>query len=164
MCRVGTANYHNSLLSADNLDVYWRELLNREQRRHRYSALNEPPPRSNLQSATSHEKETRAGPWKMLSQTYSIAAGKSSYHHNARKPLGWVKHPMPTSANWERRLPGFDYDLDRPLFTAEPRRPSTAQEKHTRSRSQRSHRSSRERPLSRASSCSSGRGMIVPVY
>eukprot|EP00746_Dinoflagellata_sp_MGD_P118827 gnl/MRDRNA2_/MRDRNA2_54891_c0_seq1.p1 gnl/MRDRNA2_/MRDRNA2_54891_c0~~gnl/MRDRNA2_/MRDRNA2_54891_c0_seq1.p1 ORF type:complete len:207 (+),score=14.84 gnl/MRDRNA2_/MRDRNA2_54891_c0_seq1:96-716(+) len=104
MARVGTGNFVHSLMGAVTSDTYWRESVEREGWRHRYHPLNLAQPRPTMGSLTTTTKEFTDRTWRTLQHTYSFAAGKSSYHHNIRRPLGNPTHPSLTSANSE--LPG----------------------------------------------------------
>lgn len=104
MARVGISNYIHSLMGPVSSDSYWRECNERTNRIHRYHPLNLANPRTSMVDLTTTTGDFSGRPWHHLHQTYTFAAGKSSYHHSVRKPLGFPTHPSQQSSNSE--LPG----------------------------------------------------------
>eukprot|EP00747_Dinoflagellata_sp_TGD_P163173 gnl/TRDRNA2_/TRDRNA2_181572_c0_seq1.p1 gnl/TRDRNA2_/TRDRNA2_181572_c0~~gnl/TRDRNA2_/TRDRNA2_181572_c0_seq1.p1 ORF type:complete len:160 (-),score=19.35 gnl/TRDRNA2_/TRDRNA2_181572_c0_seq1:82-561(-) len=113
MARVGVANYAHSTDHPVKQATYWRELLDREQRDHRFSSLNEPFPVMSYANLNTTSSDFLGRTWHMLNHTHSVAAGKTSFHHNVAKPMGRMKQT--TSSGSIERLPD---SMRNPALTA----------------------------------------------
>eukprot|EP00927_Polykrikos_kofoidii_P074885 TRINITY_DN70940_c0_g1_i1.p1 TRINITY_DN70940_c0_g1~~TRINITY_DN70940_c0_g1_i1.p1 ORF type:complete len:181 (+),score=22.01 TRINITY_DN70940_c0_g1_i1:49-591(+) len=101
MARIGVANFGHSADEPVKSNVYWRQVVEREQRGHVFSALNEPFPQSSYKHLNTTSNDFHGRTWALLDHTRTPAAGKSSFHHNVAKPHGSVKASA-TSASFER--------------------------------------------------------------
>lgn len=88
MARVGTGNFKPPLLVPERQQQFWRESMDREQRNHFYHPLNVPQKASSFTALDSVTRDTFARTWQIEKNSYSQAAGKSSYHYNVCKPMG----------------------------------------------------------------------------
>mmetsp|Transcript_53956 Transcript_53956/g.94638 ORF Transcript_53956/g.94638 Transcript_53956/m.94638 type:complete len:166 (-) Transcript_53956:125-622(-) len=104
MARVGVCNYANSSDHPVRVDSYWRRVLEREQRDHAYSSLNERFPKSSYAYLNTTSNDFQSRTWQLLDHTHTVAAGKSSFHNNVSKPMGTAGglHAASSSASFER--------------------------------------------------------------
>eukprot|EP00427_Karlodinium_veneficum_P050361 CAMPEP_0169361744 /NCGR_PEP_ID=MMETSP1017-20121227/30523_1 /TAXON_ID=342587 /ORGANISM="Karlodinium micrum, Strain CCMP2283" /LENGTH=196 /DNA_ID=CAMNT_0009459187 /DNA_START=75 /DNA_END=663 /DNA_ORIENTATION=- len=91
MARVGVANYAYSADHPVKIDRYWRSVLDRDQRDHSYSALNERFPKASYAYLSTTSNDFMGRTWQLLDHTRTSAAGKSCFHHNVSKPSGVVR-------------------------------------------------------------------------
>jgi len=89
MARVGLPNWHIRTGHPVRHDETWRETMAREQWDHRYHSKNASRPFGyytckDWATTTAEEYNKTAH---IMNQTYTSAAGMSSYHHNVFKPL-----------------------------------------------------------------------------
>jgi len=103
MARVGNVNYRHSSDDPTRGDSYWRECTSREHRDHSYSSINDPRPKANYANLSTTSSDFHGRTWGLMAQTRTVAAGKTSFHHNVTKPLGSVIKMHTASSAFERQ-------------------------------------------------------------